>query len=423
MAEQRFSPMAANADQALEAGLLAALNADTWAEAQFAGLTAEMFADTNHQRLYRSMVQAAAKRETFPQVDGEPVNDVGAAARRVVELYQRRLLVRAMDALKNGLAEAEGDTASIISQAESALAAARLAAGDRVGEAKSFGDLWPAILASVREVAEAHKAGKTIGLKTGIPKLDQLTGGLQTGLHILAAEPGAGKTTLCLQWAREAAASGIPALFLTFDETPERLALKSLCAAAGLEAKQYAEGSGDPAKLEAAQREQAERLRALYFIEGAANMTVSQLRARTMQAMERHGTETAFVVVDYVQRWAGGRYHGGGEFRHDIGKLIGELRDELANPLRLPVLAVSSQNRGGQDTAQFLSLAESSSLEYTGDTIMFLVNDAKNDNTRRLAIPPNRAVKLAIRKNRFGDQGEVNLVFSPHLGRLREEAR
>jgi len=423
MAEQRFSPMAANADQALEAGLLAALNADTWAEAQFAGLTAEMFADTNHQRLYRSMVQAAAKRETFPQVDGEPVNDVGAAARRVVELYQRRLLVRAMDALKNGLAEAEGDTASIISQAESALAAARLAAGDRVGEAKSFSDLWPAILANVQAVAEAHKAGKTLGLKTGIPKLDQLTGGLQTGLHILAAQPGAGKTTLCLQWAREAAASGIPALFLTFDETPERLALKTLCAAAGLRVKQFAEGSGDLAKLEAARREHAEQLRALYFIEGAASMTVSQLRARTMQAMERHGAETAFVVVDYVQRWAGGRYHGGGEFRHDIGKLIGELRDELANPLRVPVLAVSSQNRQGLDKPDFFSLAESSALEYTGDTVMFLVDDEKKNGRALPSDPDNRAVKLAVRKNRFGAQGDVRLIFSPHLGRLREEAR
>jgi replicative DNA helicase len=418
MAERTFSPAAANSDPGLETRLLASLNPDTWDEAKFANLDAAMFSSRECRALYEQMEQAAAKREAFPKVDGEPVGDVGEAARRVVELYQRRLLAVALDGLRDGLAE-NRDVTDVISRVEAALAAARLAAGDRVGEARSFVELLPAIMANARAVAEARAEGRPLGLQTGIPRLDKLIGGLQTGLHVLAAEPGAGKTTLCLQWAREAAARGIPALFLTFDETPERLALKTLCAAAGLPQKEYAEGFGDLAKLEQARQEWAEKLRTLYFIEGAATMTVSQLRARTMQAMERHGAETAFVVVDYTQRWAGGRYQGGGEFRHDIGKLIGELRDELANPLRIPVLAVSSQNRAGQGTAQFLSLAESSSLEYTGDTVMFLQEDKES-----AAIYPNRAVKLVVKKNRFGDvdEGGVPLIFKPAFGKLLEEA-
>lgn len=418
MAERTFSPAAANSDPGLESRLLASLNPDTLDEAQFANLNAAMFSSRECRALYEQMEQAAAKREAFPKVDGEPVGDVGDAARRVVELYQRRLMAVALDHLKDGLSE-NRDVTDVISRVETALAAARLAAGDRVGEARSFVELLPAIMANARAVAEARAEGRPLGLQTGIPKLDKLIGGLQTGLHVLAAEPGAGKTTLCLQWAREAAARGIPALFLTFDETPERLALKTLCAAAWLPQKEYAEGFGDLAKLEQARQEWAERLRALYFIEGAATMTVSQLRARTMQAMERHGAETAFVVVDYTQRWAGGRYQGGGEFRHDIGKLIGELRDELANPLRIPVLAVSSQNRVGQDTSQFISLAESSALEYTGDTVMFLVKDKDS-----AAIYPNRAVKLVVKKNRFGDvdEGGVPLIFKPAFGKLLEEA-
>jgi len=415
MAERTFSPAAANSDPVLETRLLASLNPGTWDEAKFANLDAAMFSSRECRALYEQMEQAAAKREAFPKVDGEPVGDVGEAARRVVELYQRRLLAVALDGLRDGLAE-NRDVTDVISRVEAALAAARLAAGDRVGEARSFMDLWPDVMANVQDIAEARAEGRPLGLQTGIPKLDALTGGLQTGLHVLAAEPGAGKTTLCLQWAREAAARGIPALFLTFDETPERLALKTLCAAAELEQKDFAEGRGDLAALEQARREWGKRLLALYFIEGAASMTVSQLRARTMQAMERHSAESAFVVVDYIQRWAGGRYQGSGEFRHDIGKLIGELRDELANPLRIPVLAVSSQNRAGQNTAQFLSLAESSSLEYTGDTVMFLVEDKKGT-----AIYPNRAVKLVVRKNRFGDMGEVPLIFAPHRGQMREE--
>ena len=417
MAERTFSPAAANSDPGLETRLLASLNPDTLDEAQFANLDAAMFSSRECRALYEQMEQAAAKREAFPKVDGEPVGDVGEAARRVVELYQRRLLAVALDGLRDGLAE-NRDVTDVISRVETALAAARLAAGDRVGEARSFVELLPAIMANARAVAEARAEGRPLGLQTGIPKLDKLIGGLQTGLHVLAAEPGAGKTTLCLQWAREAAARGIPALFLTFDETPERLALKTLCAAAGLPQKHYAEGYGDLGKLEQARQEWADKLRALYFIEGAATMTVSQLRARTAQAKARHGAESAFVVVDYIQRWAGGRYQGGGEFRHDIGKLVGELRDELANPLRIPVLTVSSQNRVERGKSKMTSLAESSTLEYTGDTVMFVEKDEEHS-----AVPPSRAVNLVLDKNRFGDVGKVPLIFQPDFGRLLEEER
>ena len=258
MAERTFSPIAANTEISLEVGLLAALNAETWAEAQIAGLSAEMFADKECQALFRDMAAAATERRPFPQVEGDPVEDVGEAARQVVELYQRRFVTVAMDHLKDGLA-GKRDIKDVISRAEAALAAARLAAGDRVGEARSFMDLWPDVMANVQDIAEARAEGRPLGLQTGIPKLDALTGGLQTGLHVLAAEPGAGKTTLCLQWAREAAARGIPALFLTFDETPERLALKTLCAAAELEQKDFAEGRGDLAALEQARRDLAAR--------------------------------------------------------------------------------------------------------------------------------------------------------------------
>jgi len=128
MAERTFSPAAANSDPVLETRLLASLNPDTWAEAQFARLNADMFSNRECRALYEQMEQAAAKSEAFPKVDGESVGDVGDAARRVVELYQRRLMAVALDYLKDGLSE-NRDVTDVISRVETALAAARLAAG------------------------------------------------------------------------------------------------------------------------------------------------------------------------------------------------------------------------------------------------------------------------------------------------------
>jgi len=127
MAERTFSPAAVNSDPGLESRLLASLNPDTLDEAQFANLNAAMFSSRECRALYEQMEQAAAKREAFPKVDGEPVGDVGDAARRVVELYQRRLMAVALDYLKDGLSE-NRDVTDVISRVETALAAARLAA-------------------------------------------------------------------------------------------------------------------------------------------------------------------------------------------------------------------------------------------------------------------------------------------------------
>ena len=46
------------------------------------------------------------------------------------------------------------------------------------------------------------KGGGYAGIATGIEELDKTLGGLQTGLHILAAQPGAGKTALALNIVR-----------------------------------------------------------------------------------------------------------------------------------------------------------------------------------------------------------------------------
>jgi replicative DNA helicase len=285
-------------------------------------------------------------------------------------------------------------------------------------QAQAIPELFKDTLTMLRERRAAyHEHGKaTVGIPTGIPKLDDLLGGLQPGLHLLAAEPGAGKTTLACQIASHAARQGYPVIFVTFEETPERLVFKVLCNLGNLNQKTYWEGIGDPEKVAQVMSANAAALQPLKVVEGTARLTVPMLKAKALAALAHHKADRCLIVIDYLQKWAASRREFN-DFRHIVGALVTELR-ELANRLGAPVLAISSQNRAGQGEAHLTSLKESGDLEYGADSALFLVA-----NNKRPALSPNRAVDLRVMKNRYGDMDvTVPLLFQPDVCRMGEAA-
>lgn len=373
---------------------------------------------TEGRKAFEELAEAIEQEKPLPKVEGEPATDPVAAAKELAGLYQKRLLA---NLAQDFLEKLRGETSAteLIINLEDNLARVQQAVKElRAGQVVALPDLLSEVIADVEARRQAVKEQGTaaVGLPTGISKLDRLLGGLQPGLHLLAAEPGQGKTTFVLQVASHVARAGWPVLVVSFEETLPRLALKTICARAGLEAKKFADGYGDPAELARAAREYGPELAALYFIEGTGRLTVPQVKAKALQVMSRRKAGRCLVVVDYLQRWAAGRREFS-EFRHVVSGLVSELR-ELALRLDSPILVISSQNRPGQGSASLVSLKESGDLEYSADTALFLVEAQK-----RPATPPARAVDLVVEKNRYGDKGAIELIFRPDVGVFREAAK
>lgn len=407
-------------DERLESSLLASIFARPetyWEVADL--LPLEAFGSRNRE-LYKRLSIAIENDLPLPSVPinaaPAPAPDPVAAAKRLAELYQKRLLA---DLAQTFLEKLRGETSAtdLMTELEDNLARVQQRIKERVGDVVALPDLLPEVLSDVaaRRQAVKEQGVAAVGLPTGIGKLDKLLGGLQPGLHLLAAEPGMGKTTFALQVAANVA-KGYPALFVSFEETITRLALKIICARAGLEAKRFSDGFGEPGELERIAREYGPELARLYFIEGTGKLTVPQLKAKALQIMAREKAGKCLVIVDYLQRWAASRREFN-DFRHTVSNLVSELR-ELALRLSSPVLVISSQNRPGQGSANLTSLKESGDLEYSADTAIFLV-----DAQKRTATPPSRAVDLAVEKNRYGDKGRVELIFRPDVGIFREVAK
>jgi len=278
--------------------------------------------------------------------------------------------------------------------------------------------MLPGVLDRVREARALILSGETvIGFPTGLPTLDREMHGLQRGLHILAAEPGAGKTTFALQVARHGARRGLPTVFVSFDEGAEQLTLKVLCAQSGLSASKAAGGRQDLEPLEVSAQEHHEILSRIALYSGSGSLAPEHVVEALGERLQAFSARIGLLVIDYVQPWAAARSTSS-EYRVAIGELVMGLR-KAALEHRCPVLAISAQNRAAQGEAKMSSLRESSDLEYSADSVLFLTHDKD-----RLVSPPRRAVMLTVSKNRFGPVGlTVPLILDGSTGTIGEAMR
>src|SRR5690606_34752578 len=108
----------------------------------------------------------------------------------------------------------------------------------------------------------------------------------------------------------------------------------------------------------------------LAMIEGTGRLTMAQVRALALRAMNWHQTGRCLVIVDYLQLWAKAaeELQGHRDARERV-EVMGNALRELAIRLDSPVLAIANQNRahgqyGNKGAASLNSLKESGDLEY-----------------------------------------------------------
>lgn len=258
-------------------------------------------------------------------------------------------------------------------------------------------------LSLIERAHEAYKGHGLAGIPTGFKYFDRIMGGLQTGLHIVAAEPGAGKTAFALNAARHASRLGFPVVYASFDETPERLLLKTVTAQEDLCASDFSNGEHTPQEFaQAAANYGHDNLKRLSFVAADSMMSARELAQQLEDHILQTEQDRGLLVVDYLQPWAAAlAAKNGTDYRMAIGQAAQRLR-ELANKLNIPVLMISAQNRSGQGTDRMTSLRESSDLEYGADSISLLTNVIDED--KKYVGGGWYARNLHIAKNRFGEK-------------------
>lgn len=235
---------------------------------------------------------------------------------------------------------------------------------------------------------------------TGFSKLDRaLGGGLYSGLYLLGAITGLGKTTLILQIANNLAKQGYDVLFFSLEMGKNELIARSISKLTSIiaydknqsRAKASTQleimcGSLYPTYSEekrAIIRQAYEEYRGIanhiYTIEGNFNYTIEDIERRIQQHIMATGTRP-IVFVDYLQILSiddeqpsktGGRPRNYTD-KQKADRIVSTLK-RMSRNLNTPVLVVSSFNRDNytQPVSQ-ASFKESGGLEYSCDVMIGL---------------------------------------------------
>jgi replicative DNA helicase len=266
-------------------------------------------------------------------------------------------------------------------------------------------------------------------VRTGLGDLDNLLGGLnRSDLVIVAARTGVGKTSLMLNFARNAAiAKNAKVAIFSLEMAGEQLAQRLLAA----------ESRVDSARLRLGLHSEVEESRIMHahgvlseceiYVDDTAMLHIPELRAKLVRLKRDQGLD--LVIVDYLQLIQGNRSDNRVQ---EISYITRSLK-ELARELDVPVVAGSQLSRAPEHRQTHIpmlsDLRESGSIEQDADVVLFIYReDVYLKKEEWMAQHPDRPAgqypagiaQLIVAKHRNGPTGVVEVRFRDNISKFED---
>jgi replicative DNA helicase len=259
--------------------------------------------------------------------------------------------------------------------------------------------------------------GSIVGVPSGF-ELDMLTGGFQkSDLIVLAARPAMGKTSLCLNMARNAAMDhGRGVLLFSLEMSKKQLIQRLVAQEARVDLKRLRMKQLYPDEVERAINAFGPIAEASLYIDDTAALSPVAMRSKIRRTMTEHDVD--IIIVDYLQKMQG--MQDGKRIRdryQEVSEIARSLKD-IAKEFDVPVLALAQLSRAVESRAdkipQMSDLRDSGEIEQEADIILFIHRDDyyagfNPDGTSRSTRP--KTADLIISKHRNGPEGDVVLGF------------
>ncbi|MCX6009970.1 MAG: replicative DNA helicase [Chloroflexi bacterium] len=280
------------------------------------------------------------------------------------------------------------------------------------------------------EAGPAHPGGEEIPhILTNFAAIDDILGGLQrSDLIILGARPSAGKTTLALNIARNAAVEQKACVALFSLEMSRQAVVQRLLAnEANVDSRSVRLGLYTEEQERKIMKASGILSEALVYIDDSPQLRVVEMRGKA-QRLHRERT-VDLVIVDYLQLIQGATRS---ESRvQELSEITRSLK-ALAREIDAPVLAISQLSRAIEWRAshkpQLSDLRDSGSIEQDADVVLFISRDAMYftkdewEKIHDVGVEPYEEDKadIIIAKHRNGPTGEVKLRFDSKRVRFED---
>jgi len=234
-------------------------------------------------------------------------------------------------------------------------------------------------------------------IKTGIPSLDENVLLTTSSFNGLLGQPGAGKTSMALQFLEYTSSQNIQGVFASLDMGKPIVYAKMVQRVTGLNFREAVElYRTNPKQAEAINNAIKQKYKSIGF-NFRSGVTVADLRNMILEQQQKSGEKVKLLVVDYLERLAGPY----ADSTANGGYLANQLTD-LSNDLEVCTLCLlQTQKHSVPDVSDpLLSLKGvkgSSIIEQGCSSILTLWRDGYNPRT----VDDDKYISFALVKNRF----------------------
>tara|TARA_R110000868_G_scaffold104700_2_gene288615 strand:+ start:1252 stop:2547 length:1296 start_codon:yes stop_codon:yes gene_type:complete len=204
--------------------------------------------------------------------------------------------------------------------------------------------------------------------------LDGLTGGVElSDLIILGGLPSSGKTTLCLNLARNISKKG-GVIFFSIEVKDSSLARKFLSELASVNPFRIKQGNLNQGEHSSLDRSRKDTANYQLMIDDESGMTISKMRSKIKRIKRK--MDIKMICIDYLQLMTPQKKEFSRE--QEVSKIVEGLK-KIAKDFNIVVVALSQLSRavhGRENKRPILSdLRDSGAVEANADIVMFVHRD------------------------------------------------
>jgi replicative DNA helicase len=286
------------------------------------------------------------------------------------------------------------------------------------GITESIGKVAVEAYNNYKDRAEKAKQGESVGIHTGLRKLDNVLHGFQKGaVYILAARPGMGKSAFMINIARRTAMKGNNVLIFSLEMTQQSLIDRMVIADSGINSEDYKAGRLTQEEY-ISMAESFDKLSLLPIsINDTASISIQQIRSQAKK-FKRQG-KCDLIMIDYLQLIDMEQIKG--KSTNDEVAAVSRAVKIMAKDLDVPIVLLSQLNRSVENRVDkkpiLADLRDSGAIEQDADAVLFIHRDSYYSDTA-----DRNSGFIRVAKNREGRTGDISFWVDNYITNFLDEA-